>query len=196
MPNCCVIDCSQKKSVKGTYQSFKFPENPDLKKKWVEAVMREKKSFILDETKAICKRHFNEDNFLLMTDKHNRIRKRMQLKEGAVPTLFMGFESCTAKPKIVHHRKTRKTIEVLQIEKNNLERAIKKLEDQNQLQKETNEHYEKEIEQLKFKLDFKKSKDPKEFDEMKKKLSVMTHNVSKIFNMDQVEILQVNIFRK
>ena len=33
-------------------------------------------------------------------------------------------------------------------------------------------------------------------DEMKKKLSVMTHNVSKIFNMDQVEILQVNIFRK
>ena len=195
MPDCCVIDCSRKKSVIGTYQSFKFPENPNLRKKWVEAVMREKKSFILDETKAICKRHFTENNFLLTTDKHNRIRKRMQLKEGAVPTLFMGFESAV-KPKIVNHRKTRKTIEVLQVEKNNLERAIKKLEDQNQLQKETNEHYEKEIEQLKFKLNFKKSKDSKEFDEMKKKLSVMTHNVSKIFNMDQVEILQVNIFRK
>ena len=195
MPDCCVIDCSRKKSVIGTYQSFKFPENPNLKKKWVEAVMREKKSFILDDTKAICKRHFNKDNFLFTTDKHNRIRKRMQLKEGAVPTLFMGFESLV-KPKIVHHRKTRKSVDALQIEKNKLERTIKKLEDQNQLQKETNEHYEKEIEQLKFKLNFKKSKDSKEFDEMKKKLSVMTHNVSKIFNMDQVEILQVNIFRK
>lgn len=195
MPACCVIDCSQKKSVKGTYQSFKFPENPNLRKKWVEAVMREKKSFILDETKAICKRHFTEDNFLFTTDKNNRIRKRMQLKEGAVPTLFMGFESLV-KPKIVHHRKTRKSVDALQIEKNKLERAIKKLEDQTQLQKDTIGHHEKEIEQLKFKLDFKKSKDAKEFHEMEKKLSVMTHNVSKIFNMDQVEILQVNIFRK
>ena len=196
MPDCCVIDCSRKKSVKGTYQSFKFPENPNLRKKWVEAVMREKKSFILDDTKVICKRHFTEDNFLLTRDNHNnRIRKRVQLKEGAVPTLFMGFESAV-KPKIVNHRKTRKSVEVLQIEKNKLERAIKKLEDQNQLQKETIGHHEKEIEQLKCKLDFKKSKDLKKFDDMKKKLSVMTHNVSKIFNLDQIEILQVNLFRK
>ena len=129
------------------------------------------------------------------TNSNNRIRKRVQLKEGAVPTLFMGFESLV-KPKIVHHRKTRKSVEALQIEKNKLERTIKKLEDQNQLQKETIEHYEKEIEQLKIKLDFKKSQDSKQFDEMKKKLSVMTHNVSKIFNLDQIEILQVNIFRK
>ena len=73
----------------------------------------------------------------------------MQLKEGAVPTLFMGFESLV-KPKIVHHRKTRKSVDALQIEKNKLERAIKKLEDQNQLQKETIEHYEKETKQSHF----------------------------------------------
>ena len=180
MPDCCVIDCNHGKSVKGEYQSFKFPEDPVQRREWVNAVKREKKSFILNNETVICKRHFTPDDLVPVFDSRNRPRKP-RLKEGAVPTLHMGTEK---KPKVVTARETRKSVDTLQVAKNNLEREVKRLKDENQLLQETVEHKDREIENLKDLL--KNKKDEKEFDEMKGQLSALVESLKKIFTDDQV----------
>ena len=72
MPDCCVMHCNFRKSVKGTFQSFKFPEDPAQRRLWVNAVKRERKSFILDNEKIICKRHFTPDDLVPVFDSRKR----------------------------------------------------------------------------------------------------------------------------
>ena len=187
MPDCCVINCDRKKSVPGTYQSFKFPTDPCLKKQWVEAVMREKKSFIIDDGKVICKRHFTEDVLLPDFDKQNRPLKRVRLKEGAVPTLLMGLES---KPKVANPRETRKSIDTLTLEKNKLEREVKRLTTENQLLKDTVKERDSVIEKLKCDLLVKTAKDEDETNELKEVESVFTGNLQKLFTEDMLKRLK------
>ena len=187
MPDCCVIDCGFRKSVKGTYQAFKFPDDPDLRRKWVEAVKRDKKSFILDNSKVICKRHFEVDDLVSSLDQYNRPRKKLRLKEGAVPTLLMGTDP---KPKRVEHRKTKRTIKTLKREKVKLEEEVKRLTTENQLLKETVEDREKVIEGLKGDLKTKSNKNEEELNEAKAALKAFTDNLQKIFTDQQVSKLR------
>ena len=43
MPNCSVINCDYSKTEKGQYQSFRFPEDPELRRKWLEKLQKEGK---------------------------------------------------------------------------------------------------------------------------------------------------------
>ena len=114
MPDCCVIGCNFRKSVKGTFQSFKFPEDPVQRRIWVDAVKRERKSFILDNETIICKRHFTPDDLVPVFDSRKR-QRRPRLKEGAVPTLHMDTEK---KPKGFSAREIRKSI-IISVRRNN-----------------------------------------------------------------------------
>ena len=187
MPDCCVIDCNFRKSPQGTYQAFKFPEDPVLKRKWIEAVKREKKSFILDNSKVICKRHFEVDDLVPSFDKQNRPRKKLRLKEGAVPTLLMGTDP---KPKRVEHRKTKRSLKTLKREKVDLEQEVNRLKTENQLLKETVEDREKVIEGLKGDLKTKSKKVEEELNEAKAALKAFTDNLQKIFTDQQVSKLR------
>ena len=149
--------------------------------------MREKKSFIMDDEKVICKRHFTEDVLLPDFDKQNRPLKRVRLKEGAVPTLLMGLES---KPKVANPRETRKSIDTLTIEKNKLEREVKRLTTENQLLKDTVKERDSVIEKLKCDLLVKTAKDEDETNELKEVESVFTGNLQKLFTEDMLKRLK------
>ena len=70
MPDCQVIDCDYRKTEKGEYQSFYFPKDPDLRKKWLDSVKRAK--FFPNNKSAVCKRHFTADDLLPVFDSRKR----------------------------------------------------------------------------------------------------------------------------
>ena len=87
MPNCVAHNCDYTKTEKGHYQSFLFPEDPDVKRKWLKNLRRA--HFTPTATSAICQRHFTEEDFETIQKNKYYVPKRRTLKVGAVPTLFM-----------------------------------------------------------------------------------------------------------
>ena len=186
MPDCQVIDCDYRKTEKGEYQSFYFPKDPDLRKKWLDSVKRDK--FFPTNKSAVCKRHFTEEDFEPVgLDARGRPRKRRTLKDGAVPTLFMGTDHL---PKIVDARKTRKSVNGLENDKKKLLKEIKNLKQQNQFKTDIIENQKRTIEQLKNDLNKKEMKDEKKFDELKVEMSSLTASLAKLFTEDQMKKLK------
>ena len=186
MPNCCVINCDFRKSEKGEYQSFYFPKEPDLRRKWTAQVKRD--NFSPGEKAGVCHRHFAKDDFEPPgKDKRGRTRKRMQLKATAFPTLFLGTET---QPKTEKPRTTKKSVESLEKEKEDLEKEIKTLKDKIQYQIEVIENRDRKIEELQSSLDKKTMKEEKEFKKMEVKLAAISASIKKIFTSQQVEKLK------
>ena len=184
MPDCCVVDCNFKKSPKGTYQSFYFPKDPEMRRKWLNQVQREKKSFIVNDKSAVCTRHFKEDDFEpVVKNKKGYTPKTKTLKPKAVPSLLMVPQS---QQKVVDPRETRKSVQSLQGEKNKLEIEMKRLQKENQLQKETIESKDREIQELKESLKKKGSKDEDKLREVQASLSELTDNLKNMFTDDQI----------
>ena len=184
MPNCSVVDCDYKKQEKGQYQSFALPKDPDLKAKWVQKLQRDGVTPAkVTENTVICSRHFAEEDFDPATkDSRGRDLKRRKLKDTAVPSLHM---QASYEPKIVDARKTRKSIDSLQSERDNLVKEVRELKKKNQFQLEAIEKYRVEVQELKDKLIQKEMKDQKEYDETKTKFSHLNDSIGKIFTDDQ-----------
>ena len=133
MPNCVVTNCDYEKTEKGQYRSFLFPKDPEVRRKWLQVLRRV--SFTPSDTSAICIRHFTEEDF----EPLKRNRKKRKLKIEAVPSLFMAPEH---EPPSVE---TRRSLDNIKTENDNLIQEVKDLKSKNQSQKETIENLKKSI---------------------------------------------------
>ncbi|XP_065280812.1 THAP domain-containing protein 1-like [Dermacentor albipictus] len=79
MTGCCVPLCTG--SWKKGLRTFRFPRDPERRKKWEAQVKREK--WKATDTSKICERHFEPDQY-----ENARQDWRRLLKSTAVPTLF------------------------------------------------------------------------------------------------------------
>ncbi|XP_077512561.1 uncharacterized protein LOC144123634 [Amblyomma americanum] len=79
MTGCCVPLCTG--SWKKGLRTFRFPRDPERRKKWEAQVEREK--WKATDTSKICERHFEPDQY-----ENARQDGRRLLKSTAVPTLF------------------------------------------------------------------------------------------------------------
>lgn len=98
---CCVPGCktgykSNKSDAK--IALFQFPQNNDLKQKWINAIPR--KNWTVTHTHRVCGLHFEDNDFVEISSdskKRRRIKRdseklaRPRLKENAVPHIFSGL---------------------------------------------------------------------------------------------------------
>lgn len=86
---CVAINCTN--NSKSKVSTFKFPQDPKLKKQWLLKLKRE--CFTPSKHSRICAAHFSEDSF----QQNLRVRsllgpsfkpRRLVLKKDAVPTIF------------------------------------------------------------------------------------------------------------
>ena len=100
MPSCAVVGCQTgyyKSNAK--YQLHLFPKGEDLRKAWIECLNRS--DYVYKPTHRICSKHFLPSAFVPdeeNVDKKGRKRKRQNLKQRAVPTLFMVPDRSLLKP--------------------------------------------------------------------------------------------------
>ena len=183
MPNCAVNDCDHRKTEKGQYQSFLLPTDPDLRRKWLKKINR--LTLTPTDSTAVCKRHFTEEDFEpIQRNKWNRIPKRRKLKEGAVPTLFMGPEPEPNVPE------TRRSLENITTENDNLKKEVKDLKSKMQSKNETIENLKKRIVELEKIATIKEKKNQNKNDETEVELSAITSSLKKIFTEDQIKRLK------
>ena len=73
---------------------FKFPRNPEIRKKWQVAIRREgpgkKLNWEPSDTATVCHAHFTEDDYRVPKVSTVQIggKARRDLKDGAVPSVF------------------------------------------------------------------------------------------------------------
>ena len=134
----------------------------------------------LQATKSICicTRHFCEEDFVLNPkEPSGRPLKKRKLTDGAVPTLYMVPEPTPKTPPA--HRMTKKSIESLEFEKQDLLACIADLKKKNQLQKGIMENNEKEIKEMSAKGKINASKTLKSLDDKKKQVKLLTSLLNK-----------------
>ena len=86
---CAAINC--RNDSKSKVSTFKFPEDPKLRKEWLIKMKRE--SFEPTKHSRICADHFTADcfqqNLAIMTSLGSTFKpRRLNLKKDAVPTIF------------------------------------------------------------------------------------------------------------
>ncbi|XP_063544484.1 uncharacterized protein LOC134752724 isoform X3 [Cydia strobilella] len=80
MVSCCVLDCSvTPRNNSGNYSFHRFPQNPELRQKWLRAVDR--KTWTPQKYSVICSKHFEPKYF--------RGKVRTKLRIDSIPTLFV-----------------------------------------------------------------------------------------------------------
>ena len=87
---CAVVGCNSGSSrYKGPkFTLYAFRTSPRMKQLWMEQINR--KNFTPTKSSVVCGKHFAEDAFVpSMEDSRGRKRKRRQLKDFAIPTLFL-----------------------------------------------------------------------------------------------------------
>ena len=70
---------------------FKFPGNPQLRKKWVEQVKRLRDKWEPTEHSVLCSAHFDISCFeadSVISQTPGFEKRKVRLKAGAIPTLF------------------------------------------------------------------------------------------------------------
>lgn len=66
------------------YSVYRFPSDPEIKKKWILALRR--KNFQPSNSSKLCGAHFLPDDFLIRPGSY-----RKQLKDSAIPSVFAAF---------------------------------------------------------------------------------------------------------
>lgn len=75
---CAALNCSNR-------GGFKFPKDPVVKKKWINALKRKK--FVPSSSSVICKDHFIHED-VVTQNAFGQNLLRTKLKPGAVPCKF------------------------------------------------------------------------------------------------------------
>ena len=86
---CAAINCSN--NSKSKVSTFKFPDDPKLRKKWLVKMKRE--SFVPTKHSRICADHFTPDSFQQNLAARSLLGpafkpRRLDLKDDAIPTIF------------------------------------------------------------------------------------------------------------
>ena len=94
MPSCSVYLCSGRTTKEGeNFDQFMFPENPYLKKIWVEQIDRyDFRIENVTRNSRVCERHFEKEHFV-PDDENKTLRGKKKQKKSlnpeAYPTLFL-----------------------------------------------------------------------------------------------------------
>ena len=90
MPRRCVAMCDTQSSE--GYSLHTFPQNRDLREKWIEAVKRQRKNWEgPSPSSLLCSKHFEPDCFVMEGSRYRDefgIPSKTCLEPGAVPTIF------------------------------------------------------------------------------------------------------------
>ena len=92
MPLCAAFGCNSGAPLyKGEkYRLHSFPKLTSVKNDWLERINRV--GFVPTHTSRLCSKHFSPEAYLPEeenVDEYGRKRKKPQLKERAVPTLYL-----------------------------------------------------------------------------------------------------------
>ncbi|XP_071572656.1 uncharacterized protein [Temnothorax nylanderi] len=95
MPTCCVRNCKSRSggaTKTKDIKFFPFPQNRELKEKWLEACHREEENLNINSS-YICKRHFSSDCMENKWTKprilNTKARLMRRLKPGSIPTQLL-----------------------------------------------------------------------------------------------------------
>ena len=83
---CVAAGCSNVPSDRVSL--FRFPKDKALMSKWDKQVQRTRDRLKLTEHSYLCSDHFIEDCFEVDFSSKIAIKKRRQLRPGAIPTIF------------------------------------------------------------------------------------------------------------
>lgn len=87
--NCIVYGCSNSQNKGSTL--FGFPKDPKLRREWTLQVKRTRDKWKgPSDYSAVCSEHFTEECFQVsaLTAIKLGLKRKLQLKPGAVPTIF------------------------------------------------------------------------------------------------------------
>ena len=83
---CVAAGCSNVPSDRVSL--FRFPKDKALMSKWEKQVQRTRDRWKVTEHSYLCSDHFTEDCFEVDFSSKFGIKKRRQLRPGAIPTIF------------------------------------------------------------------------------------------------------------
>ncbi|KAK4883135.1 hypothetical protein RN001_006454 [Aquatica leii] len=79
--SCCAYNCTERYKKGGKLSFHIFPNNPDMRKKWILSLRREK--FIPTKYSTICSKHFTPESY-----ETSAWSSKKKLKCDAVPIIF------------------------------------------------------------------------------------------------------------
>ncbi|XP_046392184.1 THAP domain-containing protein 5-like [Ischnura elegans] len=136
---CCVPHCRGNYAGGEKVSVFRFPEEDELKKKWIRRIPRE--NFIPTEYSRVCIKHFLAHDVYSETSAFDEKTGKVitvklptpRLKAGAVPFVFLGCPSYLSSASSSREEPETKR---LRLEMKHLERCIKESEEKRRLSEE------------------------------------------------------------
>ena len=95
---CPVLKCpnsSQKTELHKGLVAYKFPDDEELRQKWIKGINRDPATWKPNKSAMVCMLHFSSKCFVLPGNaftKTGKYHSRPQLKNGAIPTIIKGWD--------------------------------------------------------------------------------------------------------
>ena len=83
--NCCVFNCSNNPSKRPELAFHRFPTNPSIRQKWIDAIKRE--HWQPSSYTVVCSEHFTVDSYR----RPPGLKERPLLKRGIIPNRFNSY---------------------------------------------------------------------------------------------------------